>query len=158
MKDVSLAISAGEILCVVGESGSGQVDDRQQRSCGCCRPGCPSTAAAWCCSAARPDAKLPEAEMRAMRGAGIAMIFQEPMTALNPLRTIGDQIGEMFAHPYEASMRARPSPSAACWPLLARSASRPEAARCAPIRTKLSGGQRQRAMIAMALALESERC
>ena len=32
-----------------------------------------------------------------MRGAGIAMIFQEPMTALNPLRTIGDQIGEMFA-------------------------------------------------------------
>ena len=37
------------------------------------------------------------AEMRSVRGAGIAMIFQEPMTALNPLRTIGDQIGEMFS-------------------------------------------------------------
>ena len=37
------------------------------------------------------------AEMREVRGAGIAMIFQEPMTALNPLRTIGDQIAEMFS-------------------------------------------------------------
>ena len=45
------------------------------------------------------------AEMREVRGAGIAMIFQEPMTALNPLRTIGDQIGEMFSIHTELSKR-----------------------------------------------------
>ena len=91
------------------------------------------------------------AEMRSVRGAGIAMIFQEPMTALNPLRTIGDQIGEMFSIHSElsrAAIRARvlalledvriPDPKAA--------------ARAYP--HELSGGQRQRAMIAMALALD----
>jgi ABC-type microcin C transport system duplicated ATPase subunit YejF len=44
----------------------------------------------------RDLAALPEPEFRRLRGAEIAMIFQEPMTALNPLKTIGDQIGEMF--------------------------------------------------------------
>jgi peptide/nickel transport system ATP-binding protein len=89
--------------------------------------------------------------MRNVRGAGIAMIFQEPMTALNPLRTIGDQIGEMFAIHTDlsgAAIRARvlglledvriPDPKGA--------------ARVYP--HELSGGQRQRAMIAMALALD----
>jgi peptide/nickel transport system ATP-binding protein len=91
------------------------------------------------------------AEMRKVRGAGIAMIFQEPMTALNPLRTIGDQIGEMFSiHTSlsKAEIRAKtlalltdvriPDPAAA--------------AKAFP--HELSGGQRQRAMIAMALALD----
>jgi peptide/nickel transport system ATP-binding protein len=89
--------------------------------------------------------------MRKVRGAGIAMIFQEPMTALNPLRTIGDQIGEMFEIHTElskAEIKARvlallqdvhiPDPA--------------QAARAYP--HELSGGQRQRAMIAMALALD----
>jgi peptide/nickel transport system ATP-binding protein len=89
--------------------------------------------------------------MRAVRGAGIAMIFQEPMTALNPLRTIGDQIGEMFSIHTELSktdIKAKvlalltdvhlPDPTAA--------------AKAYP--HELSGGQRQRAMIAMALALD----
>jgi peptide/nickel transport system ATP-binding protein len=91
------------------------------------------------------------AEMRRVRGAGIAMIFQEPMTALNPLRTIGDQIGEMFSIHTDlrsAAIRARvhdlledvriPDPKSAT--------------RAYP--HELSGGQRQRAMIAMALALD----
>jgi peptide/nickel transport system ATP-binding protein len=91
------------------------------------------------------------AEMRRVRGAGIAMIFQEPMTALNPLRTIGDQIGEMFSIHTKLSkvdIKAKvlalladvhiPDPSVA--------------AKTYP--HELSGGQRQRAMIAMALALD----
>jgi peptide/nickel transport system ATP-binding protein len=86
-----------------------------------------------------------------VRGAGIAMIFQEPMTALNPLRTIGDQIGEMFSIHTElsgADIRAK---------MLAlledvRIPDAKAAARAYP--HELSGGQRQRAMIAMALALD----
>jgi peptide/nickel transport system ATP-binding protein len=89
--------------------------------------------------------------MRKVRGAGIAMIFQEPMTALNPLRTIGDQIGEMFSIHTElsgADIRAK---------MLAlledvRIPDAKAAARAYP--HELSGGQRQRAMIAMALALD----
>jgi ABC-type glutathione transport system ATPase component len=91
------------------------------------------------------------AEMRRLRGERIAMIFQEPMTALNPLRTIGDQIGEMLEiHTglSKAEIKARvqsllsdvhiPDPKAA--------------AKAYP--HELSGGQRQRAVIAMALALD----
>ena len=92
------------------------------------------------------------AEMREVRGAGIAMIFQEPMTALNPLRTIGDQIAEMFSIHTDLS-QSRDQ----------RASARPAARTCgSPIPKvaakayphELSGGQRQRAMIAMALALD----
>ena len=89
--------------------------------------------------------------MRKVRGHGIAMIFQEPMTALNPLRSIGDQIGEMFEIHTDLpkdEIKARvlalleevriPAPALA--------------AKAYP--HELSGGQRQRAMIAMALALD----
>ncbi|MFB9269313.1 ABC transporter ATP-binding protein [Bradyrhizobium erythrophlei] len=149
LSDVSLSIASNEILCVVGESGSGksmmanaimrllpnEVGIEQGRMMFDGRDLC----------AADP------AEMREVRGAGIAMIFQEPMTALNPLRTIGDQIAEMFSiHTTlsKADITARvlalledvriPDPKAA--------------AKAYP--HELSGGQRQRAMIAMALALD----
>ncbi|MGZ3322258.1 MAG: dipeptide ABC transporter ATP-binding protein, partial [Xanthobacteraceae bacterium] len=91
------------------------------------------------------------ADMRHVRGAGIAMIFQEPMTALNPLRTIGDQIGEMFSIHTELS---RAAIRAKVLALLedVRIADAKAAARAYP--HELSGGQRQRAMIAMALALD----
>jgi peptide/nickel transport system ATP-binding protein len=91
------------------------------------------------------------AEMRRVRGARIAMIFQEPMTALNPLRTIGDQIGEMFSIHTELSKTEIGSRVLA---LLAdvRIPDPKVAAKAYP--HELSGGQRQRAMIAMALALD----
>jgi peptide/nickel transport system ATP-binding protein len=95
--------------------------------------------------------QLSEAGMRAVRGAGIAMIFQEPMTALNPLRTIGDQIGEMFD--IHGSL-SKAEISARVLALLdeVRIPDPKLAARAYP--HELSGGQRQRAMIAMALALD----
>jgi len=91
------------------------------------------------------------ADMRKVRGAGIAMIFQEPMTALNPLRTIGDQIGEMFSIHTDLSKAAI---QAKVVTLLedVRIPDPKAATRAYP--HELSGGQRQRAMIAMALALD----
>jgi peptide/nickel transport system ATP-binding protein len=89
--------------------------------------------------------------MRGVRGAGIAMIFQEPMTALNPLRTIGDQIGEMFSIHTDLSHATIHAKVQA----LLEDVRIPDpkvAARAYP--HELSGGQRQRAMIAMALALD----
>ena len=89
--------------------------------------------------------------MREVRGAGIAMIFQEPMTALNPLRTIGDQIAEMFSIHTDLS---KAEINARVLALLAdvRIPDPKVAAKAYP--HELSGGQRQRAMIAMALALD----
>ncbi len=89
--------------------------------------------------------------MRQLRGASIAMIFQEPMTALNPLRSIGDQIGEMLS---VHTRLGRSDVNARVMALLADvHIPDPErAARAYP--HELSGGQRQRAMIAMALALD----
>ncbi|MGX5736509.1 ABC transporter ATP-binding protein [Bosea thiooxidans] len=149
MSEVSLTLQANEILCVVGESGSG----KSMTANAVMRLLPPGVAidGGRILFEGRDLASLSEAEMRKVRGAGIAMIFQEPMTALNPLRTIGDQIGEMFdlhADLGKAEIAAKvqelleevriPEPTAA--------------AKAYP--HELSGGQRQRAMIAMALALD----
>jgi peptide/nickel transport system ATP-binding protein len=149
LSGVSLSVSANEILCVVGESGSGK--SMMANAIMRLLPEGVSIDAGRVMFEGRDLAAASAAEMRAVRGAGIAMIFQEPMTALNPLRTIGDQISEMFSiHTTlsRAAIRAKvlalledvriPDPKAA--------------ARAYP--HELSGGQRQRAMIAMALALD----
>ena len=88
--------------------------------------------------------------MRGMRGSDIAMIFQEPMTALNPLYTIGNQIAEVL----ELHEGLRPDAGARAAPieLLARTGIPDPERRVDAFPHQLSGGQRQRAMIAMALA------
>ncbi len=149
IQDVSLALSPNEILCLVGESGSG----KSMTSSAIMRllpPGVVADSGSILFEG-RNLLTLSESDMRAVRGAQIAMVFQEPMTALNPLHNVGWQIGEMFrihtdldAAAIEQKMLAlldevrMPDPAAA--------------ARAYP--HELSGGQRQRAMIAMALALE----
>ncbi len=94
---------------------------------------------------------LPEERMCAVRGKEISMIFQEPMTSLNPVLTVGDQVAEVFtAHgtcgKKEAAARARE------W--LARVRMPDPDRRALEYPHQMSGGMRQRAMIAMALALE----
>ena len=87
--------------------------------------------------------------MQAMRGRDIAMIFQEPMTALNPLYTIGNQIGEVLEL-HEGLDRAKARGRAI--ELLARTGIPDPDKKVDAYPHQLSGGQRQRAMIAMALA------
>ncbi len=94
LEDVTLALSPNEIVCVVGESGSGK--SMMANAVMRLLPGGVAIDGGRILFEGRDLAQVDEADMRRVRGAGIAMIFQEPMTALNPLRTVGDQIGEMF--------------------------------------------------------------
>ena len=149
MEEVSLSVAAGEILCVVGESGSGK--SMTANAIMRLLPQGVAISAGRILFEGRDLAAISEAEMRKVRGAGIAMIFQEPMTALNPLRSIGDQIGEMFETHTELS---RAEIGARVLALLAEVAIPDPALAAKAYPHELSGGQRQRAMIAMALALD----
>jgi peptide/nickel transport system ATP-binding protein len=149
LSNVSLSVAANEILCVVGESGSGK--SIMANAIMRLLPNEVNIDGGRVMFEGRDLAKAATAEMRSVRGAGIAMIFQEPMTALNPLRTIGDQIGEMFSIHTDLSSAAIRARALA----LLEDVRMPDpqgAARAYP--HELSGGQRQRAMIAMALALD----
>ncbi|MBN8958294.1 MAG: ABC transporter ATP-binding protein, partial [Rhizobiales bacterium] len=149
LSEVSLSVSANEILCLVGESGSGK--SMTANAVMRLLPGGVRIDGGHVWFNDRDLAAIDEAEMRAVRGAEIAMIFQEPMTALNPLRTIGDQIAEMFSIHTELSRAAIREKVLA----LLDEVRIPEPAAAANAYPhELSGGQRQRAMIAMALALD----
>ena len=149
LSDVSLTLAAGEILCVVGESGSGK--SMLASSVMRLLPPGVSVAAGRVIEEGRDLLALGEAEMRKVRGARIGMIFQEPMTALNPLQRAGDQVAEMFrihTDLAEATIRERTL-------ALFREVRLPDPeAALGAYPHELSGGQRQRVMIAMALALE----
>jgi peptide/nickel transport system ATP-binding protein len=149
LSGVSLSITTDKILCVVGESGSGK--SIMANAIMRLLPDEVGIDGGRVMFEGRDLAAATTAEMRKVRGAGIAMIFQEPMTALNPLRTIGDQIGEMFSIHTDLSSAAVRAKVLA----LLEDVRIPDpkvAARAYP--HELSGGQRQRAMIAMALALD----
>ena len=152
VNDVSLRLDAGELLGLVGESGSGKTM-LALALMGLLPPGARVSGEAWLSSnsiAKKNLATLPEREWRAVRGREIAMIFQEPLTSLNPVMRIGAQIEEAVrAHePDVESESARLRAIAA----LERAAVPEPAARAAQFPHQLSGGLRQRAMIAMALA------
>ena len=149
LEDVSFSLQAGEILCMVGESGSGK-----SMAAGAVMRLLPPgvrVAAGRITLAGADLLALSEPAMRRVRGAGIATVFQDPMTALNPLRRIGDQVGEMFsAHTTLARGDIRRRVLALLGEV--RLPDPASVARAFP--HELSGGQRQRAVIAMALALE----
>ncbi|NKN37112.1 ABC transporter ATP-binding protein [Agrobacterium sp. a22-2] len=145
---ISFDIARGEVVALVGESGSGK-----------------SVSAASVLkllpypSASHPSGqilfdgqdlmRLPEQALRAVRGNEITMIFQEPMTSLNPLHTIEKQIGEILAL-HQAI--GGPSAHAKTLELLNQVGIRDPEKRLTAYPHELSGGQRQRVMIAMALA------
>ncbi|VVE43125.1 ABC transporter ATP-binding protein [Pandoraea anhela] len=152
LHDVSFSLARGEILCMVGESGSGK-SMTASTLLGLLPPGVQVSGGRVAWEGAGNLLALPEAERRRWRGSRIGMIFQEPMTALNPLRTIGDQIAEVYRTHTRlpgSTIRARTLD----WLEAVQIPSPNDAAKRYP--HELSGGQRQRAMIAMALALEPE--
>ncbi|HWF87021.1 MAG TPA: ABC transporter ATP-binding protein [Vicinamibacterales bacterium] len=149
VNDVSFEIRAGETLGLVGESGSGKSVTALSIMRLVQPPG--RIANGRIAFNGRDLLALGEPEMRAVRGAGIALIFQEPMTALNPVFTIGDQIGETLRVHGRATRRdAR---AQAIELLRAVRIPHPES-RIADYPHQLSGGMRQRVLIAMALSCQ----
>ncbi|MEH2471948.1 peptide/nickel transport system ATP-binding protein [Nitrobacteraceae bacterium AZCC 2161] len=146
---ISLDLIPGEIVCVVGESGSGK--SMCAHALMGLLPDTVATETGEILLEADNLLKLDEDGWRDVRGRRIAMVFQEPMTALNPLMRIGEQMMEMF----EAHGLLTPKERRAKALGLAREVGLPDPERIVRAYPhQLSGGQRQRAMIAMALALE----
>ncbi|MBR0970003.1 ABC transporter ATP-binding protein [Bradyrhizobium japonicum] len=146
---ISLDLRPGKIVCVVGESGSGK--SMCAHALMGLLPDTVDVASGEIQFEGRDLLKLNDDGWRDLRGRRLAMIFQEPMTALNPLMRIGDQMAEMF----EAHGLLTPTERRARALSLAREVGLPDPERIVRAYPhQLSGGQRQRAMIAMALALE----
>ena len=144
--DVSFHIAAGETLGVVGESGSGKSVTAFSILRLVQPPG--RIVSGRVMFEGRDLLALSESDMRKVRGARISLIFQEPMTALNPVMRVGDQIAEALT----VHGRSRGEAQARAIELL-DAVKIPDAARRArDYPHQLSGGMRQRAMIAIALA------
>ncbi len=151
VRGLDFELDRGEVLCIVGESGSGksltslalmgllgrQIDTRSD------------TMDFDGVDLSKASAK----QLRSLRGARMAMIFQEPMTSLNPAYTIGDQLIEArMLHPNQGRAAAR----ARAIELLEKVGITAAASRLSQYPHQLSGGLRQRVMIAMALMCEPE--
>ncbi|HEY8335113.1 MAG TPA: ABC transporter ATP-binding protein [Tardiphaga sp.] len=146
---ISIDLIPGEIVCVVGESGSGK--SMCAHALMGLLPDSVTTETGEILLEGKDLLKLDEDGWRDVRGRRIAMVFQEPMTALNPLMRIGEQMMEMFEAHGLLTPKARRARALA----LAREVGLPDPERIVRAYPhQLSGGQRQRAMIAMALALE----
>ena len=154
VRGIDFSIRSGEKLALVGESGSGKT----VTALSLLRLVQNAKISGSALFSARENGNgasdllaLPEQKLRGIRGRDIAMIFQEPMTALNPLFSVGDQIAEVLE--LKEGLAQSESGRAAIKLLADTGIQEPERrARAFP--HQLSGGQRQRAMIAMALACQ----
>jgi len=145
--DVSFHVNEGETLCLVGESGSGKSVTALSLLRLVQRPG--RIAGGRIVFKGRDLMALGEREMQKIRGAGMALVFQEPMTALNPVFTIGSQIEETLQ--VHGVARRRAARERAIELLEAVSIPEPQR-RVHDYPHQLSGGLRQRALIALALS------
>ncbi len=146
---VSLTIRPGETVGLVGESGSGKT--MTAMSILRLLPPGGAISGGSVRFAGRELTSLPEREMRRLRGSDIGMIFQDPMTSLNPTRTIGSQLIEAYRIHRDGSLRAARARATEVLGLVGMP--RP-AERLGDYPHQLSGGMRQRVMIALALVCE----
>ncbi|MEM5434115.1 dipeptide ABC transporter ATP-binding protein [Paraburkholderia diazotrophica] len=153
VRDLSLTVDRGETLAIVGESGSGKsvtsLALMRLVEHGGGRIANGSIAFRRRNGSVLDLAQASQATMRGVRGADIAMIFQEPMTSLNPVFTVGDQIGEAIALHQNMSRSDAGAETLRLLDLVRIPEARRVAARYPH---QLSGGMRQRVMIAMALS------
>ncbi|MGT2472743.1 dipeptide ABC transporter ATP-binding protein [Paraburkholderia terrae] len=153
VRDLSLTVDRGETLAIVGESGSGKsvtslaLMRLVEHGGGSIANG--SIAFRRRNGSVLDLARASQSTMRSVRGADIAMIFQEPMTSLNPVFTVGDQIGEAIALHQNMSRSQAHAETLRLLDLVRIPEARRVAARYPH---QLSGGMRQRVMIAMALS------
>ena len=147
VEGLSFHIDAGETLAIVGESGCGKSVTSMSILRLITEP--PGKIAGSIRFQGRDLLKLTEAEMRKLRGNDISMIFQEPMTSLNPVLTIGRQIGETLR--LHQGMNANQAEERSVEMLTLVGIPAP-GRRVREYPHQLSGGMRQRVMIAMALA------
>jgi len=149
IRDVSYELIPGEILCVVGESGSGK--SMTANAIMGLLPKSINVEKGAIIFSGCDLVTLEEQRARKFRGNRIGMIFQEPMTALNPLMKVDQQIGEVFLIHTNLSKKERQARTL----LLLKDVGLPNPEKMMKAYPhQLSGGQRQRVMIAMALALE----
>jgi len=152
VRDLSFTLAPGETIAIAGESGSGK-SLTSLAIMGLLPPPALRVSAGAIRLEGEDLTRLPEGRMRAIRGNRIAMIFQEPMTSLNPVLSIGRQLCEAIrAHAPVSRTEAR---RRALEALKAVRISEPER-RLDQFPHELSGGMRQRVMIAMALALRPD--
>ncbi|HEY0440315.1 MAG TPA: ABC transporter ATP-binding protein [Xanthobacteraceae bacterium] len=150
VEDVSFTVGPGEIVCVVGESGSGK-SVTAHSIMGLLPPGQLAPTSGRILLAGDDLLRKSRAELRALRGDRMAMIFQEPMTALNPVMRVGEQIEEVLQIHTRLDARER---RRRVRDVMA-SVHLPDVDTLIDVYPhQLSGGQRQRIMIASALALD----
>ncbi|MDR3591922.1 MAG: ABC transporter ATP-binding protein [Negativicutes bacterium] len=152
VKDVSFHLDKGEILGIVGESGCGKsVTANAVMGLIPSPPG--EIAGGRILFSGSDITKMDETQLRRIRGNAISMIFQDPMTSLNPVITIGSQLTECFLTHQKLSKSAAAERALQMLKLVGIPA--PET-RMRQYPHQLSGGMRQRVMIAMALALDPQ--
>ncbi len=151
VEDVSFSIQAGETLALVGESGCGKSVTAFSIMRLVDKPG--QIVGGKIIFKGQNLLDLPETEMRKIRGKSIGMIFQEPMTSLNPVFTIGDQIGEaLHIHTDLSASEIRRE----VLKLLEKVRIPSPESRIDQYPHEMSGGMKQRVMIAMALACQPD--
>ncbi len=153
VRGVTLQIARGEKLALVGESGSGKTITAMSLLKLVPQARVSGRAVLTTPEGSQDLLQLSERALRGVRGKDVAVIFQEPMTALNPLFTIGDQIAEVIEL-HQATTKAQAWTRAV--ELLQMTGIPEPQRRAGSYPHQLSGGQRQRAMIAMALACQPQ--